>query len=153
MSQVAINACLGWIVRHQDADGAWGGIQPPWIYSLMALNVEGYELNHPVMSKALAALDSHFAYERGGTLHIQASESPVWDTLLTLLAMQDCDRDFTPAMQRALDWVLANEVRYRGDWAKKVKGVEPSGWAFERSVLPKYEARSRMKVRSAEIQR
>ncbi len=80
--EMAINACLGWIVRHQDADGAWGGIQPPWIYSLMALNVEGYTLEHPVVSKGLAALDTHWSYERGGTLHIQASESPVWDTLL-----------------------------------------------------------------------
>ena len=83
----------------------------------------------------LAALDSHWSYERGGTLHIQASESPVWDTLLALLAMQDCDRDFTAPMLRALDWVLANEVRYHGDWTKKVKGVEPSGWAFERANL------------------
>jgi squalene-hopene/tetraprenyl-beta-curcumene cyclase len=133
--ETAINACLGWIVRHQDADGAWGGIQPPWIYSLMALNVEGYELTHPVIAKGLAALDTHWSYERGGTLHIQASESPVWDTLLALLAMQDCDREFTPAMRRALDWVLANEVRYGGDWTKKVRDVEPSGWAFERANL------------------
>jgi squalene-hopene/tetraprenyl-beta-curcumene cyclase len=131
--EIAINACLGWIVRHQDADGAWGGIQPPWIYSLMALHAEGYTLDHPVMAKGLAALNAHWSYERGGTLHIQASESPVWDTLLALLAMQDCERGLTPNMQRALDWVLANEVRYPGDWTKKVKGVEPSGWAFERA--------------------
>jgi squalene-hopene/tetraprenyl-beta-curcumene cyclase len=109
--EIAINACLGWIVRHQDADGAWGGIQPPWIYSLMALNVEGYAVDHPVMKAGLAALHGHWSYERNGTLHIQASESPVWDTLLTLLAMQDCDRAITPAMERALDWVLAHEVR------------------------------------------
>jgi squalene-hopene/tetraprenyl-beta-curcumene cyclase len=133
--EMAINACLGWIVRHQDADGAWGGIQPPWIYSLMALNVEGYTLDHPVIAKGLAALDSHWSYERGGTLHIQASESPVWDTLLSLLAMQDCDREFTSGMHRALDWTLENEVRYYGDWSKKVRGVEPSGWAFERANL------------------
>jgi squalene-hopene/tetraprenyl-beta-curcumene cyclase len=133
--EMAINACLGWIVRHQDSDGAWGGIQPPWIYSLMALNSEGYTLDHPVMAKGLAALDSHWSYERGGTLHIQASESPVWDTLLVLLAMQDCDREFTPDMERALDWVLAHEVRYPGDWSKRIKGVEPSGWAFERANL------------------
>jgi len=133
--EMAINACLGWIVRHQDADGAWGGIQPPWIYSLLALNVEGYTLEHPVMAKGLAALGSHWSYERGGTLHIQASESPVWDTLLALLAMQDCGRELTPNMERALEWVLANEVRYYGDWSKKVKGVEPSGWAFERANL------------------
>jgi squalene-hopene/tetraprenyl-beta-curcumene cyclase len=133
--EIAINACLGWIVRHQDSDGAWGGIQPPWIYSLMALHVEGYTLQHPVMARGLAALDAHWSYERGGTLHIQASESPVWDTLLALLAMQDAERALTPGMRRALDWVLANEVRYPGDWTKKVKGVEPSGWAFERANL------------------
>ena len=133
--EIAINACLGWIVRHQDADGGWGGIQPPWIYSVMALHAEGYTLDHPVMAKGLAALDTHWSYERGGTLHIQASESPVWDTLLVLLAMQDCDREFTPGMERALDWTLAHEVRYHGDWSKKIKGVEPSGWAFERANL------------------
>ena len=133
--EIAINACLGWIVRHQDADGAWGGIQPPWVYSLMALNAEGYDLGHPVMTKGLAALDEHWSYERNGTLHIQASESPVWDTLLALLALQDCDRPMTASMERALEWVLAREVRYRGDWTRKVKGVEPSGWAFERENL------------------
>ena len=133
--ELAIAACREWIVRHQDADGAWGGIQPPWIYSLMALNVEGYTLTHPVIAKGLEALDSHWSYERGGSLHIQASESPVWDTLLALLAMQDCDREMTPAMSKALDWLLANEVRYRGDWAQKNPRAEPGGWAFERSNL------------------
>ncbi|HEY8520202.1 MAG TPA: squalene--hopene cyclase [Gammaproteobacteria bacterium] len=133
--ELAIKDCLEWIIRHQDADGAWGGIQPPWIYSLMALNVEGYPLSHPVVAKGLAALDAHWSYERGGTLHIQASESPVWDTWLTLLAMQDCERELTPAMRRALDWLLDHEVRYPGDWTQKVKGVEPGGWAFERANL------------------
>jgi len=133
--EAAIKACLEWVIRHQDADGAWGGIQPPWIYSLMALHTEGYPLTHPVMARGLAALDEHWSYERGGTLHIQASESPVWDTLLSLLAMQDCGRELDETMERALDWCLRNEIRYRGDWAQKVKHAEPSGWAFERANL------------------
>ena len=131
----AVRACLEWILRHQDADGAWGGIQPPWVYSLMALNAEGYELSHPAVSKGLAALDAHWSYERNGTLHIQASESPVWDTWLVLLAMRDCERDFTPEMERALAWLLDNEVTYRGDWAEQNGHLEPSGWAFERANL------------------
>jgi len=135
LRRAATAACLEWIVRHQDADGAWGGIQPPWIYSLMALNAEGYELDHPVVAKGLAALDAHWSYERDGSWHIQASESPVWDTLLALLAMQDCGRDFTPDMQRAVAWLLDNEITYRGDWAQKDKHLVASGWAFERSNL------------------
>ena len=57
MAQSAISLMVEWIVRHQDADGAWGGIQPPWIYSLMALKSEGYALDHPVVAKGLAGLD------------------------------------------------------------------------------------------------
>ena len=131
----AINVCLEWIVRHQDADGAWGGIQPPWIYSLMALNVEGYTLEHPVVAKGLAALDAHWSYERNGTLHIQASESPVWDTLLTLLALQDCGSELNSRMRRALEWVLDNEITHRGDWAQKNRRAPAGGWAFERANL------------------
>ena len=133
--RLAVHDCIEWILRHQDADGAWGGIQPPWIYSLMALNVEGYPIDHPAVHDGLAALDAHWSYERNGTLHIQASESPVWDTLLTLLAYQDCERDMDESAERALDWILRNENRYRGDWVHKTPKLEPSGWAFERSNL------------------
>ena len=48
----SIKRVLEWIIKHQDADGVWGGIQPPWIYSLMALYVEGYALDHAVLEKA-----------------------------------------------------------------------------------------------------
>ena len=134
--ETAIKACIEWIVRHQDADGAWGGIQPPWVYSLMALSVENYDMQHPVMKKGFEALDSHWSYERDGTLHIQASESPVWDTLLALLAMEDCQRPFTAGMCNAVDWVLDKQVTdFVGDWGQKIKGVEPGGWPFERANL------------------
>jgi len=133
--KLAVHACLEWILRHQDADGAWGGIQPPWIYSLMALTVEGYPLDHPAVKAGLEALDKHWSYNRDGTLHIQASESPIWDTLLTLLAFEDCGREMTDGSRRALDWLLQHENRYRGDWAYKNPNLEPSGWAFERANL------------------
>ena len=134
--ETAIKACIEWIVRHQDADGAWGGIQPPWVYSLMALHVENYDVTHPVIAKSLEALDGHWSYERNGTLHIQASESPVWDTMLALLAMEDCDRPFNAEMDKALDWLLDKQVTdFVGDWGRKVKRVEPGGWPFERANL------------------
>jgi squalene-hopene/tetraprenyl-beta-curcumene cyclase len=131
--EAAIKACLEWIIDHQEADGSWGGIQPPWVYSLMALNVEGYSLTHPAMLRGLEALNTHWSYERNGGRHIQACESPVWDTLLTLMAMQDCEQDYrqSPSMQRAGEWILQQQVKAPGDWQVKVKDVEPGGWAFE----------------------
>ena len=35
----------------QEADGSWGGIQPPWVYSIIALHLRGYPLDHPVMQR------------------------------------------------------------------------------------------------------
>ncbi|MDZ7843017.1 MAG: squalene--hopene cyclase [Gammaproteobacteria bacterium] len=131
----AIQRCLEWIIRHQDADGAWGGIQPPWIYSVMAVRNEGYALDHPVLQRALATLDEHWSYEKNGALYIQACESPVWDTLLTCLAYQDCGRTpgDSPPYRRALRWLLDRQVLEKGDWSIKLPAVEPGGWAFERA--------------------
>jgi squalene-hopene/tetraprenyl-beta-curcumene cyclase len=129
----AVRCCLDWVVAHQDADGSWGGIQPPWIYSLMALHAEGRALTDPVMERGLVALDAHWYYERDGNRYIQASESPVWDTLLMLQGMLDCGRTAAdhPAMSAAADWILDMENRFRGDWAQKSPGAEAGGWAFE----------------------
>ena len=48
--RAALRRCAEWIIARQERDGCWGGIQPPWVYSLMALNLLGYDLDHPVMA-------------------------------------------------------------------------------------------------------
>ncbi len=130
----AIRHTLEWIVRHQDADGAWGGIQPPWIYSLMALHVEGYQLTHPVLAKGLAALDDPgWRVDVGDATFIQATNSPVWDTILTLMAFEEAGliEENREAVDKAVQWVLDRQVRVPGDWSMKLPHVKPGAWAFE----------------------
>lgn len=132
--EAAIRHVVEWIVRHQDADGAWGGIQPPWIYSVMALSAEGYALDHPVMAKGLGALDHpSWRVDRGEATWIQATNSPVWDTILTLLAFDDAGvtEEHPEAVEKAVQWVLDRQVRVPGDWSIKLPHVKPGGWAFE----------------------
>jgi squalene-hopene/tetraprenyl-beta-curcumene cyclase len=130
----SIRLCLEWMIRHQDADGAWGGIQPPWIYGVIVLSNEGYALDHPVLAKALAALSAHWSFERDGAITIQATDSSCWDTLYSLFALNEAGVPLggTPEMQRALEWILDHEVRHRGDWAMTVDSA-PGGWAFQRA--------------------
>ena len=130
----AVKRVLEWIIQHQDADGVWGGIQPPWIYSLMALHNEGYAIDHAVVAAGLGALDDpRWRVDVGDATWVQASTSPVWDTLLTLLAFDDCELNerHDSEVEKALDWVLAQQVLKPGDWQVKVPNVEPGGWAFE----------------------
>ncbi len=130
----AVRQTAEWIIRHQDSDGGWGGIQPPWVYSLMALHVEGYRNDHPVMAKGLACLDDPgWRVDVGDATFIQATNSPVWDTILTLLAFDDAGApaaDSEP-IEKALDWVLKRQVLVPGDWSVKLPHVKPGGWAFE----------------------
>ena len=130
----AIRQTLEWIIRHQDADGAWGGIQPPWIYSLMALHVEGYAIDHPVLAKGLQALDDPgWRVDDGEATFIQATNSPVWDTMLTLLAFDDAGlmEDYPKEIETAAQWLLDRQVRVPGDWSVKLPHVKPGAWAFE----------------------
>jgi squalene-hopene/tetraprenyl-beta-curcumene cyclase len=133
----AIRLSLEWILKHQDADGVWGGIQPPWIYGIIALFNEGYPLAHPVLAKALSALDSHWTYERGGERFIQATDSVVWDTMLTLLAMQQSGRNVVTERRatQALEWLLEKQVLVDGDWSMHTTNTKPGGWPFERANL------------------
>ncbi|MDD2708018.1 MAG: squalene--hopene cyclase [Verrucomicrobiae bacterium] len=133
--EIAIKICIEWIIRHQEADGVWSGIQPPWVYSLMALNVEGYGLEHPVLKSGLDALDRHWSYEKDGGIYVQASESPVWDTVLSMLALLDSGQTpaTCPSLTSSLRWLLKQQIRAWGDWSTYIRDVRGGGWAFQRA--------------------
>ncbi|HEY0250431.1 MAG TPA: squalene--hopene cyclase, partial [Kofleriaceae bacterium] len=122
-----------WVLDHQEADGSWGGIQPPWVYSLMALHSLGYRLDHPVMKKGIDGMhDKWMVRKPDGGLRLQACLSPVWDSALSLVGLFESGASpKEPWIQRASAWVKKEEVRVPGDWQVWVPGVEPSGWSFE----------------------
>ncbi len=118
-------------MRRQEADGSWGGIQPPWVYSLMALHLRGYPLDHPVIEAGLRGLDE-FAIEDGGVRRLEACQSPVWDTALAVVALADAGvAPDDPALVQAAGWLLDEEVTVPGDWSVRRPRLAPGGWAFE----------------------
>jgi squalene-hopene/tetraprenyl-beta-curcumene cyclase len=120
-----------WIIDRQELDGSWGGIQPPWVWSLIALACRGHGLESPYVSRGLAGW-KRFMVEEGDRLRPEACQSPVWDTGLALLALRAADVPAEePALEHAAHWLVVEEIRERGDWAVRRPGVEAGGWAFE----------------------
>jgi squalene-hopene/tetraprenyl-beta-curcumene cyclase len=133
--RAALRRCADWIIARQERDGCWGGIQPPWVYSIMALNLLGYDLDHPVLARALAGLDRFTITEdspAGPVRRLEACQSPVWDTVLVMIALADAGLPpDDPALTSAARWVLAEEIRGPGDWQVRRPDLAPGGWAFE----------------------
>jgi squalene-hopene/tetraprenyl-beta-curcumene cyclase len=133
--RAALRRCAEWIITRQERDGCWGGIQPPWVYSLMALNLLGYDLGHPVMQRGLKGLDRFTITEEapgGPVRRLEACQSPVWDTVLVMIGLADAGLSpVDPALTRAAHWVLGEEIRGPGDWQVRKPGLAPGGWAFE----------------------
>jgi squalene-hopene/tetraprenyl-beta-curcumene cyclase len=120
-----------WIVERQEADGSWGGIQPPWVYSLIALNLEGMSVDDPVMRKGLAGMQ-RFVVEDDTGWRFSACMSPVWDTAWAVRALSAAGFERThPAMRRAVNWMLSEQIEGGGDWQVRCGLKTCGGWAFE----------------------
>jgi squalene-hopene/tetraprenyl-beta-curcumene cyclase len=120
-----------WILEHQDANGSWGGIEPCYLLSAMALKGLGYRNDHPVIAKALEA-SLELVWDLGDRILYQPCVSPNWDTALAAKAL--LDSGLNPAdesLQRAARWLIDHQIFKRGDWSVKRPDLEPGGWAFE----------------------
>jgi len=128
----ALREAERWVIERQEADGSWGGIQPPWVYSLIALHLQGYPNDHPVMASGLSGID-RFTVPAGEQCWLEACQSPVWDTALAMWALADAGVDpGDEELVRAADWLLERQVTGRhGDWPVRRPHLEPGGWAFE----------------------
>jgi squalene-hopene/tetraprenyl-beta-curcumene cyclase len=127
----ALRTAERWIVDRQEKDGSWGGIQPPWVWSIIALHALGYPLDHPVLRRGLAGLDTFTISDDDGR-RTEACQSPVWDTALAVLALLDAGVEpGSDAIARPCAWLSAQEVGTRGDWAVRRPGLAPGGFPFE----------------------
>ncbi len=88
----------------------------------------------PSLAKSLDGLNAPaWRWDEGDATFIGATNSPVWDTMLVLLAFDDAGLigEYPEQIEKTADWLLARQVRVKGDWSMKLPNVEPGGWAFE----------------------
>ena len=128
----AIRVAERWVRERQEADGSWGGIQPPWVWSLVMLAALGHGPEDETFARGLAGWQ-RFLIRDGDRLRPEACQSPVWDTALAVLALRAAGLDADDSRLRAAgEWLVREEVTSRsGDWAIRHPEIPTGGWAFE----------------------
>lgn len=132
----AIQACRRWMLARFDGSDGLGAIFPPMVWSIIALKSMGCRDDDPEVAEAWSRLDGLVEREPDGTTRLEPCRSPVWDTAITTIAVVESaaghgvGTEARAAADRAVDWLLANEIRFAGDWADRV-AAEPAGWCFE----------------------
>jgi squalene-hopene/tetraprenyl-beta-curcumene cyclase len=127
----AISVAEHWVRDRQEADGSWGGIPPPWVWSLIMLAALGHGFEDETFARGLAGWE-RFLVRDGDRLRPEACQSPVWDTALAVLALRAAGLPADdPRLRAAGAWLLGEEVTVRGDWAIRRPDLAPGGWSFE----------------------
>ncbi|HML17784.1 MAG TPA: squalene--hopene cyclase [Bryobacteraceae bacterium] len=131
----AIRAAEKWMLDRTRYSEGLGAIYPSMMYLIMALEALGYPEDHPDMMEALRRFHDLIT-ESEESLNFQPCFSPVWDTAYAAFALGEFGviAPLVMAGERlaqTADWLIAREVRHKGDWSVKRPDLVPSGWAFE----------------------
>ncbi|MBI4425259.1 MAG: squalene--hopene cyclase, partial [Elusimicrobia bacterium] len=121
----------GWILDHlKDSDGL-GAIFPGIVNTIMAMKALRYSDHDPRLIQQLKTLEK-LEIDRGDMLEMQPCHSPIWDTAIAVIALAESglSREH-PALVRAVEWMLAKEIRRAGDWRITNPMGPVGGWAFE----------------------
>ncbi len=128
----ALRACEKWVLEHQETTGDWGGIFPPMLNGVLALVLQGWTLDSDPVRRGLAAIEA-FSIRDGEGFRIEACQSPVWDSILALIALLDAGADpADPRLVAVRHWIEARQLTNEwGDWKVYNPRGPPGGWSFE----------------------
>jgi squalene-hopene/tetraprenyl-beta-curcumene cyclase len=132
MRKQALEEAERWMVERigEGSDGL-ATVFPAMLNCLIALRALGYSRQHSTYKKAEQDFAGLFV-DDPEDFRIQPCLSPVWDTSINLISLAESGVPADhPALQKAAQWLIDKEVRFRGDWTKNNAHPEASGWAFE----------------------
>lgn len=121
-----------WMLERLNAEGGLGAIFPAMVNSLEAMAIMGYPSDDPRRVTAKRALEKLLVVGVSSA-YCQPCVSPVWDTTLASLALQEVgDPAALAACARALDWLQSRQLLAAdGDWQVRRPDLAGGGWPFQ----------------------
>jgi squalene-hopene/tetraprenyl-beta-curcumene cyclase len=132
MREIATRRAEAWMLERLNGEDGLGAIFPAMVNALEAMVILGYPEDDPRRLTAKRALQKLLVV--GPTsAYCQPCVSPIWDTALAALAMQEAgDATAAEASIRALDWLQTRQLLDEpADWQANRPGLPGGGWAFQ----------------------
>jgi squalene-hopene/tetraprenyl-beta-curcumene cyclase len=127
----ALSLAKTWLYERLERSDGLGTIYPAMMNSIFALMASGHPVDDPLTSREINHLAS-YEIEENGTLRVQPCISPVWDTAIVMVSLEEAGVAADhPALVSGASWLLDNQILGPGDWQLKNPDAEPGGWAFE----------------------
>ncbi|MEJ2686179.1 MAG: squalene--hopene cyclase [Gammaproteobacteria bacterium] len=121
-----------WFTDRLNGTGGLGAIFPAMVNAYEAMDCLGYPADHPHRITTRRAIDVLLVV-RDRDAYCQPCVSPVWDTALAALALQETHgKESRGALDKALGWLKDMQlVDTPGDWRDRRPDLPGGGWAFQ----------------------
>jgi squalene-hopene/tetraprenyl-beta-curcumene cyclase len=127
----ALREAKAWVLEHIERTEGLAAIYPAMMNSIFALMALGHGPDDPLTSREIREF-ARFEIEEKDTIRLQPCVSPVWDTCIAMVALEEAGVPADhPALVKSADWILTQQVLGPGDWQIKNKDAAPGGWVFE----------------------
>ena len=137
MHKKAIKKAENWFIERLNGEDGLGAISPAMINAYEALLLLGYSKDHDYVVTARKAIDNLLVINEHDA-YCQPCLSPVWDTGLAALALQEAGKTITnqagiqAALKSAFAWLQSKQLNDEpGDWRISKPQLAGGGWAFQ----------------------
>lgn len=129
--KTALKRARKWMLEHLERSEGLATIFPAMANSIYALLAMGSDAADPLVAHELQFVESYETEEKG-KIRVQPCISPVWDTAIAMVSLEEAGLDPAhPSLVAAERWLLDKQILAGGDWQVKNRDAEPGGWAFE----------------------
>jgi squalene-hopene/tetraprenyl-beta-curcumene cyclase len=132
MHKRAIDKAVEWFTERLNGEDGLGAIFPAMVYAYESMLLLGYPKDHEHVVTARKAIDKLLVINEEDA-YCQPCLSPVWDTGLASLALQEADREGNKAsLHKAYEWLKSVQLSDEpGDWRVSKPDLAGGGWAFQ----------------------
>jgi squalene-hopene/tetraprenyl-beta-curcumene cyclase len=132
MHERAIQKALDWFTERLNGEDGLGGIFPAMVNAYESMLLLGFPEDHPNVVIARQSIDKLLVINEHDA-YCQPCLSPVWDTGLASLALQEADRNGNKSsLTKAYDWLKTKQLKDEpGDWQVAKPNLPGGGWAFQ----------------------